>query len=949
MTPRRVTKRHVCIVNPQSDLGTDNFSFRDSSVSVATQDAGCQQFPFDKVFAPRTPQDAIFDAVARSAVLDALENWHSTTFVALGASGSGKTFSMTGGAKSFADRGLIPRSMSLLFEALSERIDANDFQIAVTFYEIYKESVVDLLTERRRRVALHPAAGGAQAILDSLKVLPASNESEAYQHLFRGDSNRHFQTFPLNDETSRGHVFFTVHISNRTTGRKSTLTFVDVAATVATMNHATSAIAQGLASLRSALLAMHEGRNPAFDSSLLVQLLQPSLQPRPGTSPVQVVSLCPVRFHSSMSEEIQAWFELVKLLRSATERPQSKMGPEDAVKKSSGRQDSTEQLPSAPFVSQDSSRGDGGRRHMSPAPSSAAPSTNAGAPRRVSPQKAPVRSSSKAAAKARPLAARAAARGASPETLEQFAGRLSQRCPSRSSRANGSGGAPVASKNLVQTKGTAPAEAAASTVLKEKENIEPINADDAKQPLSDCVEKSKALRVAEATEAAQVEAETSEPLQSQSCLLQLPAEDFGDPAVFDDISMPLSLHPLVAGSSASCPPPTSTETLMQEEPKDVEEKMPTAPPQPSSVPGSGRTSTSTRETKTLAAGEVLSRADSCSASSFSAHAVPSTVGASVDMASASFSAPVPLPPPPLAPYTSSFYADEVVSRMRWPRSAAAPPVCIPHQHLPGHCAQAHSHACHSIESAPGWTTPAPTAVPASGVGLPHHAHSVLYSASVPVCWPPPPAVQEWSRQRQRRSAARSMSRASERSCSPRPSVHGTAHVVLRPGSISPRPRWRSISPSTVANEPVQAPLRRNVYSKPPAVTPTPSGVSVHTASVHGSSALRARSPQPTQFQTISARPASRQSTLSPRHWQGFLDGPSSKKASQEVFPRSLSPPSNQEARSSYAKGKCFAAPNHEHHATAQSDIWLKATTPLRSVVAVDSMARRSAHVNGCCL
>lgn len=48
-----------------------------------------------------------------------LEGYNGTIF-AYGQTGSGKTFTVTGGAERYADRGIIPRVLSYLFENFAE-------------------------------------------------------------------------------------------------------------------------------------------------------------------------------------------------------------------------------------------------------------------------------------------------------------------------------------------------------------------------------------------------------------------------------------------------------------------------------------------------------------------------------------------------------------------------------------------------------------------------------------------------------------------------------------------------------------------------------------------------------------------------------------------------------------------------------------------------------------
>jgi hypothetical protein len=71
-------------------------------------------FQFNQVFDMDTKQEKVFDKVAKDVVDSALEGFNGTIF-AYGQTGSGKTFTMTGGVGSYDDRGLIPRTLSYIF------------------------------------------------------------------------------------------------------------------------------------------------------------------------------------------------------------------------------------------------------------------------------------------------------------------------------------------------------------------------------------------------------------------------------------------------------------------------------------------------------------------------------------------------------------------------------------------------------------------------------------------------------------------------------------------------------------------------------------------------------------------------------------------------------------------------------------------------------------------
>ena len=74
-----------------------------------------------------------------------LEGYNGTIF-AYGQTGSGKTFTMTGGAERYADRGLIPRTLSYIF-GRAQRTTTHSYTVNVSYLEIYNGAGYDLLDE----------------------------------------------------------------------------------------------------------------------------------------------------------------------------------------------------------------------------------------------------------------------------------------------------------------------------------------------------------------------------------------------------------------------------------------------------------------------------------------------------------------------------------------------------------------------------------------------------------------------------------------------------------------------------------------------------------------------------------------------------------------------------------------------------------------------------------
>uniref|UniRef100_A0A8C4NJK3 Kinesin-like protein n=1 Tax=Eptatretus burgeri TaxID=7764 RepID=A0A8C4NJK3_EPTBU len=196
------------------------------------------KFTFQKVFNQKTKQEEIFEAIARSVADSALSGYNGTIF-AYGQTGSGKTFTITGGVEKYIDRGIIPRTLSYLFEQINKET-SQVFTMHISYLEIYNENGYDLLDPRHEVLGLENMPKVAlmedmeQNIhLKNLSLHQASNEEEALNLLFLGDTNRMVAETPMNQASTRSHCIFTVNLASHepssSTIRHSKLHLVDLA------------------------------------------------------------------------------------------------------------------------------------------------------------------------------------------------------------------------------------------------------------------------------------------------------------------------------------------------------------------------------------------------------------------------------------------------------------------------------------------------------------------------------------------------------------------------------------------------------------------------------------------------------------------------------------------------------------------------------------------------
>eukprot|EP00916_Digyalum_oweni_P008510 GHVL01014271.1.p1 GENE.GHVL01014271.1~~GHVL01014271.1.p1 ORF type:complete len:528 (+),score=149.41 GHVL01014271.1:130-1713(+) len=168
-------------------------------------------------------QEDVFNICARPVIEDVIKGINGTIF-AYGQTGSGKTFTITGGAEKYADRGLIPRSISYIFNDCTKRGTAT-YKVYVSYLEIYNECGYDLLSQEKEtkrledlpKVRIREDEDG-MLHLRNLSVNIAANEEEALNLLFLGDTNRIVAETPMNDASTRSHCIFIIWIETTIIG-----------------------------------------------------------------------------------------------------------------------------------------------------------------------------------------------------------------------------------------------------------------------------------------------------------------------------------------------------------------------------------------------------------------------------------------------------------------------------------------------------------------------------------------------------------------------------------------------------------------------------------------------------------------------------------------------------------------------------------------------------------
>ena len=125
---------------------------------------------------------------------------------------------MTGGPERYQDRGIIPRTISYIFDLQKKRTDMQ-INISISYIEIYNNDGYDLLDENHTTKNLSDLpkvvpreTQSEEIILNGLSVHKATTEEDALNLLFIGDTNRVVSETPKNDASTRSHCIFIVMI-----------------------------------------------------------------------------------------------------------------------------------------------------------------------------------------------------------------------------------------------------------------------------------------------------------------------------------------------------------------------------------------------------------------------------------------------------------------------------------------------------------------------------------------------------------------------------------------------------------------------------------------------------------------------------------------------------------------------------------------------------------------
>ena len=185
-----------------------------------------QHYAFDFVFDKFSTQNQIFNNSVKF-LIDGVVNGYNATVFAYGATGAGKTYTMTGIEN---NPGIMPLTLNELFNKITEYSSDREYKIKISYLEIYNENIRDLLrfannnynngyinsnnvnntlNEELLDLREDPIKG---IIITNITELLVNNPKDILSILKRGNRNRTQEATGANETSSRSHAILQISI-----------------------------------------------------------------------------------------------------------------------------------------------------------------------------------------------------------------------------------------------------------------------------------------------------------------------------------------------------------------------------------------------------------------------------------------------------------------------------------------------------------------------------------------------------------------------------------------------------------------------------------------------------------------------------------------------------------------------------------------------------------------
>ncbi|KAI0254619.1 P-loop containing nucleoside triphosphate hydrolase protein [Lactifluus subvellereus] len=166
------------------------------------------KFPFSSCYGHDSRQEDIFETDVKP-LIDVVYSGATATIFAYGVTSSGKTHTMQG---TRAHPGVIPRAVEALFDH-KQKMCEYDISLSVSYMEIYRDEIYDLLVDRETAPKLPVRENDAgQVFVANLSSITVEDVTEFNQLYTTANKQRSVGSTLLNRASSRSHAILTLEV-----------------------------------------------------------------------------------------------------------------------------------------------------------------------------------------------------------------------------------------------------------------------------------------------------------------------------------------------------------------------------------------------------------------------------------------------------------------------------------------------------------------------------------------------------------------------------------------------------------------------------------------------------------------------------------------------------------------------------------------------------------------
>ncbi|KAM8943851.1 kinesin-like protein KIF19 isoform 3-T3 [Lycaon pictus] len=169
-----------------------------------------KSYLFDVAFDFTATQEMVYQATTKSLIDGVISGYNATVF-AYGPTGCGKTYTMLG---TDHEPGIYVRTLNDLFRAIEETSNDMEYEVSMSYLEIYNEMIRDLLNPALGYLELREDSKGVIQVAGITEV-STINAKEIMQLLMKGNRQRTQEPTAANQTSSRSHAVLQVAVRQR--------------------------------------------------------------------------------------------------------------------------------------------------------------------------------------------------------------------------------------------------------------------------------------------------------------------------------------------------------------------------------------------------------------------------------------------------------------------------------------------------------------------------------------------------------------------------------------------------------------------------------------------------------------------------------------------------------------------------------------------------------------